>query len=158
MSDFDAVPAFLDILKTNWEPTNTDWGGTPKFTSAWEENNDADHPHVVIMEPIETPLGGGNTGFTGIQGNGKPMQRMIGSMTIFTMAHENMDLDGNDPAEVAHQMSGEVKRIVGATYLNPVEGVYWWSMYSRTGAQDTVRRPVIYRKDCQIRYCYDHRL
>lgn len=158
MSDFDAVPAFLSILKDNWNDANTEWGGTPRFASAWEEDDDFDTPHVVLPEPNENPLLGGDTGFTGIQGNGRPMQRILGDINLFTVAHGNMNIDGKDPSHLSHQMSTEVRRIVSETYLEPVEGVYWWSFFSRTGVADTVRRPTIYRQECLIRYCYDHRL
>jgi hypothetical protein len=154
----DPAVKFREILVSNWNQENLDYDGVPKFVTGWVENDDWDKPHVCILAPDENPMSGGNTGFMGMQVSGKPMKRMLGSITISCQTHEDLPNMGTDPKTLAYQMSEEVRRILNEYYLFAGDGLNWISFFGRRSVQDAVRRPIIFRQDCDIRYSYDDRI
>lgn len=58
----------LDLLQQNWQ-TDHPFGLTPKISYGWF-NEDQETTQVTIGQPDEGPIGGGETGFDGIDTTG----------------------------------------------------------------------------------------
>jgi hypothetical protein len=147
-----------ELLVDDWNDASTAYGEMPRVVTGWVENDDWDKPHICLLMPDESPDSGGNTGFRGMQVNGKPMKRMIGSIVVACLSHEDVPDMNTDAETLVYQMSEEVKRIINQHYLSPGDGINWISFIGRRSVMDTVRRPIIFRQDCDIRYSYDDRI
>lgn len=154
----EPVVKLREILLANWNQANTDFHDTPVIVTGWVENDDWAKPHVCLVFPDESPMSSGNTGFTGQSSIGRPSRRMLGRILVTCMTHEDMADIGNSPKSIAWQMSEEVKRIMDENYYEPGDGINWITFVGRRGVTDSVRRPLIFRQDCDITYSYDERL
>lgn len=156
MSDIKAE--FIRLIRDNWNNAATNWNNAPEVTSGWLENDHFDVPTVQLIGPFESVLGGGETGYSAIQsGSGRPMSRMIGDVYAICTTHELMGLS-EGPEYVARQMRDEVRRIVSEKYLEPFEGLHWISFFNSQQVEDSTRRPIWFRYDCNLKYCYDYRV
>lgn len=155
MSDIKAQ--FISLIRNNWNPASTDWGNVPNVTSGFVDNNHFDTPTIILTGPNESTLGGGETGFSGIQsGTGRPFSRIIGDLLAMCIVHDNMDVP-DAPEFIARQMRDELRRIVSDNYDNPFDGVHWISFFSSTQTEDSTRQPIWQTFECVLRYSYDYR-
>jgi hypothetical protein len=154
----DPAVFLRQLLVDNWDPENTDYESVPRIVTGWVQNDDWNKPQICVMSADESPEAGGNTGYFGVQPNGLPMKRMNGNITVSCQTHENLANINTDAKSLVYQMSEEVRRIINQYYLDPGGGLVWLSFFSRASLTDTVRRPIIFRQDCVVRYGYDDRL
>lgn len=154
----DIKEELINLILSEWNASATNYNQVPEVTSGWMDNDLFDTPTIQLVNFSENPLGGGETGYTGIQGNGRPMQRMSVSGSAICTTHERMEGIGGNPQYVCTQMKNEMRRLVNDNYLDPFGDVRIMSMYSASDVQDTTRQPIWFRWDCGIRLIFDYRV
>lgn len=157
-NDIDFAEELIALFISEWNPASTDYGQVPAIRGGWLEDDDFDTPSVRILGSTDVPLGGGDTGFTGMRGDGRPMTRFSGDQPVMCVTHALMHDLGGNPKAVSKQMKNEVRRIVSKNYLEPFEGIHLMSFFSSSELTDNTRRPIWFRNDCLVRYIFDHRL
>jgi len=111
-----------EALRLGWTPPNVpgDGGGiTPYVVHGWLGDGADGHESnytVTVSNPQENPVGGGQTGYSGMAGDGSgPVQRFSGTVTVNTWAKAGWTgLNGNsaNPRKTAHYLKREVERIL----------------------------------------------
>lgn len=122
----------LDLLDDEWDASNS-FGVTPSITYGWF-SDPPERPYANVMQPRATPVGGGTTGFDGIDSTGgEPVQTMSeivdvhlfaarGELDGATTTHPREYLTGSadrTTGDVTAGAVGEIKRIVGNNGSKP---------------------------------------
>lgn len=93
----------VDLLTGKWTASNT-FGLTPSIIYA--SRDEPGTPHVTVEMPDEGPIGGGDTGFDGIDpGGGSPHQTIAGTVTVHAFADDN-ELSGASTGSAAVYLTG----------------------------------------------------
>lgn len=106
----------VDLLQDQWDKSNT-YSLTPKITFGYFDSKDEGQPAVTVPQPTETPVGGGNTGYDGIDPQGgTPHQTVNAQMSIhiWTSLEDVRDSDAttNNPRQYNERAAQEIVRIV----------------------------------------------
>lgn len=76
----------LQLLEGNWNSSNT-FGLTPSLLYA--SSDEPSTPHITVPQPDEGPIGGGATGYDGIDpSGGNPHQTIAGTITLHAFAQD----------------------------------------------------------------------
>lgn len=122
----------LDLLTHEWDSANT-FGETPSITYGWYDDPPA-RPYANVMQPRSSPVGGGTTGFDGMDSSGgQPVQTIsevvdvhlfaaYGELGNATVSNPREYLTGSadrTTGDVTAGAVGEIKRIVGENGSKP---------------------------------------
>lgn len=104
-------------LRAEWNAANTH-GIAPDFRLGWLSDTAGD-PVVTITEPDESPVSGGDTGFSGMdpQGGG-PTQTIGGTVWADSWVRRGRSGPPSDQ-QLAYSMREETRRIVSKNYDAP---------------------------------------
>lgn len=150
----------LDLLQADWTAGNT-FGLTPKLTFGWF-NEDAGNAQVTVGQPEESPIDGGNTGYSHISADGTPGQTVGGTIPVHVWSRTD-DLGGastDNPRQYNERCCEEIKRIVGnhaASPTNPDTGnqpVDSLAYDGREPVPEPDRTPTVFHYKATVRYGY----
>lgn len=111
----DPKLSILDLLKANWDHSNTSLSYDPDLHTGWH-NPEASNPEVTVSSARESPTAGG-TGFSAIDPSGAGgVQEMEGIVAVDCWS--NRDVADENPKSVIFEFSEEVKRIVKQNTFN----------------------------------------
>jgi hypothetical protein len=131
----------LDILRGNWDNTNT-FGLTPKISYGWFEG--VDQPQVTIQQPSEGPINGGNTGYSAIDGSdGTLHQDISGSVDLHIWCAFD-ELDSTSATHPRQYITGDADRTDGSVnlgVLGEIERIVRENAYNPTNPE-TNNNPV----------------
>jgi len=113
----------LELLKDDWGNGDVDdFGITPKISFGWFEE-DVDQPQVTVGQPEESPVDGGQTGYSHISADGDPGQTVGGTIDVHVWSStEDLDAQNastSNPREFNERACEEVQRIVSANAASP---------------------------------------
>ena len=157
-----------NLIRDAWDATNT-LDITPYVHHGWLESDlesDGDaYFEVGVADPDESPVNGGQTGFSGIDGAGRgPTQEMGGEVLVRCFAQrgrvgKNGNGEGANPRQASYLMRAEVERIIDAHYEardadgNPTDlGFLSWGGARRD--RDPDETPVLYWYECVANFGY----
>lgn len=104
--------AIKNLIRDNWDATNTE-SITPSIHHGWVDPG-ASSLEVTVSNPEELPLDGGETGYSGINQDGKPVQNFTG--TVEVNAWSDRDRTTENPRKMAWLMRVEIGRILHENY------------------------------------------
>lgn len=107
-----------NLIRDNWYPSYT-LDVTPDVHHGWV-NDENDHPEITVSNPDESPIDGGDTGYSGIAGGGGgPTQTLAGTVEVNVWAdRDRMDgLGGQgnpdpNPRQFVHHAKAHVERVI----------------------------------------------
>lgn len=154
-----------DLLRTNWDATNTPLADAPKFQTGWYDFG-AEEPQVTITNSMESVAQGGDTAQTAGTGAGGLAQYKIGRVLVNTWGGTYGDLEGKgdggsdvSPKDAAYQMAKEVSRITNTNASGTTDSNGNKQLHSL--ATDNIRRiaetdmdPTIFRYEVIVRFSY----
>lgn len=151
----------LALLQEEWTPAHT-FGLTPKITFGWF-NEDVDTAQVTIRQPEESPVDGGETGYSHIRVGDGPGQTIGGTIQVHVWARES-DLEGaetQNPREFNERCCEEIQRIAGEHASQPVnprsgnQPVGFIAYDGREPIPEPDRTPTVFHYQAIVRYGYD---
>jgi len=112
----------LHLLRDNWDASNT-LGVTPDISFGWFRD-EADQPQAAVGQPEESPLGGGETGYSHISPDGRPGQTLAGTIDIHVWSTpQRLEAQGastNNPRQFNERCCEEIQRIISNHASRPV--------------------------------------
>lgn len=159
-----------NLVRDEWDASNV-LGITPYTHHGWvessldgETSSDA-YFEVAVDDPDESPVNGGQTGFSGTDGAGRgPVQEMAGEVYVRCFAQRGrVGQDGNgedaNPRQAARLMRDEVERILDAHYdgtdaegePTDLEYLAWGGAARR---KDAEREPTLWWFECLATFGY----
>lgn len=165
MLDEDPIVIVYELLRNNWDASNTALADPPMFNTGWYDRT-AETPQVTVTNSEEGVWQGGNTGHSAASGDGGVTQYRMGSIQVNcwggsydTLA--GMGDDGSDvsPKEACYDMAGEVHRITqeNATGTTKDDGSKQLHTMSATDTQrvvETEKDPSVFRYQVIVEYGY----
>lgn len=149
-----------DLLDDNWDPSNTSIDGKtpdkPRIHTGWFNGSPGwgDKPQISLTNAVESPLGGGTTGFNFTKPDGSgPGKTMLGSVDVVCWAHQDM-YEGVNAKTLTFEFSEECKRIIKNNLFPSSVDVEWLSWIGRVERVDVDANPTLFRYDCEIDYLY----
>lgn len=106
-----------NLIRDAWTAANLDPALTPHIHHGWLESEQDGYYEVTVSNPDESPINGGDTGYSGVDPTGAgPTQRIGGTVNVNVWAQrgrtgEDGVTEGN-PRKVAYMMKAEVERIL----------------------------------------------
>lgn len=161
MIDTEPDKILYDLLRNNWDYTNTPYSSNPKFQTGWYDFGSSE-PQVSVTDPEDSVVGGGDTEITAITGSGGVVQRRVGMVLINCWSgtyEDSRSVGAGNPKNAAYQMAGEAKRIglINATGTTKSDG----SRQLESLAPGQVRRrredgedPIVFRYEVQMNFTY----
>ncbi len=140
-----------DLLKNNWDNTNTSISEDPRFHTGWWNGSYSGQAQVTVSDPDENVLAGGQTGFTGMSNDGAGTKIMTGNVDVNTWAHH--DMYSVNAKQLSFEMSEEVKRIIGDNTFG-ISYLDYISWAGRVEIVDTDAPNTLFRYENEIRYGY----
>jgi len=115
-----------ELIYENWEaknvngydvtiadPSNSDF---LPLTTDWYAFGDV-YPSIALTNFNDTTLGGGETGYTGLQGSGDGANKQTNTTGLLTIqAEDEAVYDGLDGQEMLRLLKNEIERIIGDKY------------------------------------------
>lgn len=152
----DPVITVEELLADNWNAGNTSIGYDPDIHTGWH-SDDADSPQVTVTNPEESPLGGGETGFSAMDGaGGGAVQELSGTVNVDCWSDRDVE-GGVNPKKLTYEFTEEVKRIVDANRLTATDLrliAYLGRAFVPPGSEE---HPPAFRYNCPINYLYESR-
>lgn len=140
-----------DLLREEWDNSNVPSALEQSDIHTGWFNDGKGFPQVSVSSNEETPVGGGETGYTGIRGNGGgPIQQRQGTVlvTVWAGSREDYEFAGLEQKQ-ANEMANEVERIM----FNPsVEHLHSATVTSRTRLVDDDETPSVHFVQMEITY------
>lgn len=143
----DPKMSIKDLLKDNWEATNTS-GVTPNIHTGWYDLK-SNTPQVTVTNSSEVAVSGGVTGYFGIATNGAPAQYWEGSMMVDCWT--TREASSVNPKQLTFEFKEEIKRIIQANY-GVVTDLDWIAWLGGPELVDDKQSPVVYRLAGTVRY------
>lgn len=152
----------LDLLEDEWNASNT-FGATPHISYGWFDESKT-VPQVTIRQPEESPVDGGNTGYSHIGPDGDPGQTIGGTVQVHVWSSsDRLDQAGastSNPREFNERCCEEVQRIVtanAASPTNPSTGAQPVSSIAYDGRDPVPEpdRPNVFHYRALVRYGYE---
>lgn len=131
-------PPELDIqavLRTHWEDDATGLADPPGIHTGKYTRGDVAVPAVTITDGSEGPIGGGETGYTALDGAGRGgVQRIGGALTVDCVAGSYDDLRGAgagganlNPKQVRWDLYEHAAQLLVDHQLDPETDLLWIS-------------------------------
>lgn len=142
-----------ELLRTRWR---VETALDPAIHHGWVRPG-FDEPEVTVSEPEESPVRGGNTGFSGTAGDGSgPTKDMNGTVRVNTWADRSR-VESN-PKQVVYVMSREIERIIDSHATPEDTDLRFLSFLGGTRMPpETDKEPTMFRVRCVIGYGYHSR-
>jgi len=109
-----------DLVRADWDVSNTPLASSPRFHTGWYDYASSD-PQVTFTNVEESTLDGGRTGVTAISGDGGTALIRAGTLLVNAWGGTRDDLRGAgsggvdvNPKAAAYQMAREAARIIDA--------------------------------------------
>lgn len=152
----DPVLLVRDLLRNNWDASNTALSSAPKIHTGWYDDS-SESPQVTVTNPDEGALGGGDTGYVATQGDGGgPVQERDGVLLVNGWAGSR-ETTSQNPKKVAFDLREEIGRIIGANYSG-VDHLNRLAVGTTRQLVDDDRTPAVYRYEVTVSYGYRRRL
>lgn len=161
----DPIEIIYDLLRNNWDNSNTVLADDPKFQTGWYDYGSSD-PQVSVTNSDEVVMDSGLTGHSGGTGGGGAAQYRAGHVLVNCWAgtYEDMSDAGSggsavSPKEASYDMAGEVHRIVQSNASGTTDGNGDKQLHS-LGASDVRRivdnevEPAVFRYEVTVNYTY----
>lgn len=159
-----------NAIRDGWDASNTE-SITPYIHHGWLESESDGYYEVTVSNPDESPIYGGDTGYSGIDPTGAgPTQRIGGTVNVNVWSQRGRTgQNGNEtnPRKAAYMMKAEVERVLheecfdgiipdgaGGTVATDL------SFIAPGGSRRLVEEdeePVMYRYEVRARYGYHRR-
>lgn len=136
-----------DLLRDNWDNSNTSISSDPDIDTGWWDFN-SDSPQVTLAGGEDSPVGGGQTGWSGINSVGDPVQEMDGSVQIDCWA--NRRSASVNPKTLVYEFAEEVRRIIYNNAKNPGNDLRFLKWMGRSNQPDVGGDPIRYRQRCLV--------
>lgn len=150
-----------NLIRDNWDASNILGTITPDFHTGWyNHGSNVTQLTFPFGSPDDSPIGGGDAGYTGIEGGGSgPVQDRAGTLFPVAWAHREMDdvqsagLGAGQVKDLVYQFYQEVDRIItnNATGLGDLESL---AVLGVSRGADNEFSPVAYRVDMVIGYTW----
>lgn len=112
----------LDFLEDRWTAANT-FGETPHISFGWFDDPPS-KPYICVLQPEEGPIGGGETGFDGMDPNlGSPHQTIRGTVPVHVFA-TNRELDNASTDNPREYLTGSASRTDGSVSGGAIGEIY----------------------------------
>lgn len=153
----------IELLKANWTPANT-FDVTPKL-SYGSYDGSLDTPQLTVGQPEESPVDGGQTGYSGMTADGNPSKTMGGSLLVHAWATaQQLDAQSantDNPRQYNERVLEEAERIIDNNAVDPTnpdtnaQPVNYLTFEGRNppGVDDD-RNPPVYHYPATIAYGY----
>lgn len=151
----------LRLLEDNWTASNT-YEQTPHLSFGWY-SSDKPVPQVTVGQPEESPVDGGQTGFSGINpATGEPTKRTGGTIpvNIWSRADDLASATTNNPRQYNERVCEEVRRIIDGHAdrpTNPSSGnqpVKYISYQGHAPVPETDEVKAVFRHRAEVSYGY----
>lgn len=154
MVTLEPVKDVTDLIASTWGGVSS-LSSDPEFsTGKWSREHKM--PAVVVHAQEETPLDGGNTGYTGMSGDtGSGMQVRQGTVLVEAVAGRRGDVSEN-PKKVRSQMANHIMDLL-------IDDTSWPEGYRSIAPRNTrdmeattdeEGTDVIYLREIRVRYLY----
>lgn len=103
-----------DLLKSEWNTSNTTYSSAPTFQTGWYDYGGSE-PIISITNPDTNVVSGGDTGITGVTGDGDAAQQIAGSVLVNTWVgttEDTREANAGNPKNASFLMAQEVRRIM----------------------------------------------
>lgn len=167
MIEREPVVIVRDLLVGEWDASNTAYPNQPRVHTGWYDMG-SPNPQVTVTNPNEGPTGGGDTGYTHMDGAGGVGQLITGTCLVNGWAGTREDLEGEasdgsdiNPKVLAWDFAKEIARILSdyASGTNdPNSGDLELSFVAPGEARrmvDTDPENAVFRYEVTARYGYD---
>lgn len=167
MIDREPVVIVRDVLVSNWDASNTAYPSDPDIHTGWYDFGSA-NPQVTVTNPDEGPDGGGQTGYSHMDGAGSVGQLRSGTMLVNGWAGSREDLEGEaadgsdiNPKILAWDFAKEIARILSAYAdgtADPTTGdleLQYLAPGDMRRLVDTEPDNAVFRYEVTARYGYD---
>lgn len=153
----DPIITIRDLIVANYTPGNVPTldPETPRISTGWWDHTHED-PQITITDRDDPPVGGGESGWTGIKGDGSgPVQRIVGGCRVIAWAARNDDGSGPNPKKVRHEVGAEIRRILIANASSGAGSLDWLGIDGPTDdeTKDDADR-MVFRAIYDVRYGY----
>lgn len=142
----DPKISIKDLIDNNWDTSNTSISSKPTITTGWWDNSN-ENPMVTISGAEESPIGGGTTGFSGIE----PTKELEGSLQVDCWSDRNATTV--NPKKLTFEFSDEVKRIIDENHDQATD-LRYVTFLGRQERPDASETPTLYRYICTVGYDY----
>jgi len=144
-----------NLLKNNWESSNTS-NSTPKIHTGWWSESSKKH-QLTITNPEESEATGSETGYSGIgpDGPNKFFSGIIYSNVWATREQTEKFTSIENPKQLTWLISEEIDRILTEYYDNPGGDLDIVGLVDRNRRVDPEKDPTVYRFECVIGYVYN---
>lgn len=165
MLEEDPTLIIYNLLKDNWDKSNTPLADDPRFTTGWYNKASTD-PQISITGMQETVAQGGQTGQTGGTGAGGVAQHRSGILFVNAWAgsYDDMEDAGPNgtkvsPKAASYQMGREVHRIIQehATGTSKDDGSKQLHSMSASDMRSLIDDdvvPAIFRSETLVQFTY----
>lgn len=145
-----------DLLRTNWDSTNTSITYDPDISTAWYQG-EKDTPQVTVTNPDENPVRGGQTGYAAADGTGKGgVQEVGGTLQVDCWCDSEVEPD-EGAKKVSYELAEEVTRIVMANQHSATD-LRLISPGRRTFVPpDPDESPPVMHNNVSVQYIYEDR-
>lgn len=161
MLDEEPDKILYDLLRNNWDNSNTPYSEDPRFHTGSYDFGSSE-PQVSATAPDDSVVGGGDTDITAITGSGGVVQRRVGTVYVNcwsgTFKQTRSSGVGN-PKNAAFQLGNEARQVLlaHAQGTRKTDGTkQLWSL-----APGQVRRriedsedPTVFRYEVETTYTY----
>lgn len=142
-----------NLLRTNWNNAEMveSLDDDDIHTGWWDEGKD--NPQVTVSHPEESPLQGGDSGVTGLKGDGTGyVQHINGTITVNCWGGSREDYANRGEAEVQTQaMADEVERIIYQN-IHALQEVSSITVSQRLKITEDEEVPTEHRVQFQLKY------
>jgi hypothetical protein len=149
--------AVMELLEDNWDASNTSADSAPKFhTGIYDE--DANKPQVSVTTVSETPIGGGETGYSYLSAGGSQGGQDRDGVVDVGLWADRRDVQAVNaahPKKLTYEFHREVNRIVMDNQTNLSEVRYLGPTDSELLVEGD-RQPVVFHRVQTLTYGYAH--
>jgi len=155
MAMADPTLTIRNLLKNNWDNTNTSLSSDPAIHTGWIDR-EASSPQVTVTSAEESPISIGQSPFSGIVPDGSgPTQEIGGTVMIDCWSSREMESSVN-PKQLTFEFSEEVKRILKGN-LTSATDLRYIGYQGRRFMTDPDAEPVVFRYSVTAWYVYQER-
>lgn len=148
----DPVLSVYELLRDNWDNSNTSIGSDPNISTGWFDH-EANSPQVTVSNLEEGPIFGGQAPFSGIQGDGSgPVQEFSGTVEVNCWSSRELESSVN-PKKLIHEFYEEVRRLINLNTTSLTD-LRYVAVGAREFIVDTEAEPAVFRYRTEIEYLY----
>lgn len=152
----DPVITIQDLLSNNWKNANTSISYDPDIHTGWHQE-EADTPQVTVTNPEESPIDGGRTGYSAIDGSGAgPVQELGGSVNVDCWSDRESE-SGVNPKKLTFEFTEEIKRIVKGDITTATDLRVINYGGRRFVPPDPSENPPVFHYNVPVGYIYEER-